>query len=357
MIRSVIPIKWQYNNAILMPAHPDKDEKSRIGYYIQWLNNHKMPWYNPDLAAYRDYMLFERTRINSRTGQEQSALLSPATVQSHLATIRGRYDVLLRDNNVRAWLYDLAPPEMSLADKKAFVDEILTRLQNAIHPTTASVKEIIKQDLAEGEHLRLKPRQVRDLLRAPGIDTLSGVRDTAIIALMVCTGIREAELCNLIVSDLRQNLRDELAILIRSGKGRKQRLVPYGPMDWCLLYVDRWLRLADIKSGPVFRGFYKGQSVRKSGITTRSVNRILNSYPIIINGSLRDIKPHDLRRTYARNAYEHGMDLERIRQNLGHINMSTTQTYIGPLDADQRRPPDMYSPPHDPQDLYADLPD
>jgi integrase len=73
---------------------------------------------------------------------------------------------------------------------------------------------------------------------------------------------------------------------------------------------------------------------------------ILNTYPIMIDGDLREVKPHDLRRTYARNAYEAGMDMERIRQNLGHTSIQTTQTYIGTLDAEQRRPPRMFAPPH-----------
>ena len=69
--------------------------------------------------------------------------------------------------------------------------------------------------------------------------------------------------------------------------------------------------------------------------------------PISIDGALRPVKPHDLRRTYARNAFEFGMDLERIRQNLGHTSVQTTQAYIGALDAKDRHPPNMFAPPHD----------
>ena len=98
---------------------------------------------------------------------------------------------------------------------------------------------------------------------------------------------------------------------------------------------------------PVFRGIYKGgKRVRKSGITARAVNQIMNGYPIPIDGLLRTVQPHDLRRTYARNAYERGMDMERIRQNLGHVGLQTTQGYIGELEAAQRQPPPMFAPPH-----------
>lgn len=338
---------WRSNHAVIMPRHPNKDEKSRLSYYLDWLAENALAWYEPDLAAYRDYLLHDRERLHTPSGQMRSATLSPGAAQAHLATIRGRYQALLRDNAVRQMLYDITPKGTKAADKKAFVDEMLVRLQNAIHPSTAQIKTIDKQDEAESDALRLKPHQVRALLRAPGMGDLKGVRDTAIIAMLVCTGIREAELCELRVSDLRQSLRDELALRIRAGKGFKQRLIPYGPLDWCLVYVDRWLHDAEITEGMIFRGFYRGNKrIRKTGITPRSVNRIMNRYPIMIDGELRDIKPHDLRRTYARNAYEGGLDIERIRQNLGHVSLQTTQTYIGTLDAAQRRPPDMFAPPH-----------
>ena len=118
------------------------------------------------------------------------------------------------------------------------------------------------------------------------------------------------------------------------------------------MYVDAWLREADIKAGHVFRGIRRGgKTVRPTGIGAWTVNDIMNAYPISIDGALRLVKPHDLRRTYARNAYDFGMDLERIRQNLGHTSLGTTQTYIGELDGRDRHPPNMFSPPHDSQSL------
>lgn len=333
---------------LLMPKNPSKDERSRIGFFLDWLAFTGRKWHQPDLAAYRDYLLHERTRIDPATGDDVPALLSPVTVQAHLSTIRGRYDALLRDNEIRQMLYDMTPPDTSAADRKAMVDEVLVRIQNAVHPTTAPVDVIEVQDEADSAHLRLKPDHVRALLRAPGITTLPGLRDTAMIAMMACTGIREAELVALDVADLRQTMNGELALRIREGKGMKQRMIPYGPLDWCLLYVDRWREKAMIHSGPLFRGFYKGyKRVRSTRISLRAINQIMHRYPIMIDGDLRVVNPHDLRRTYARNAYDMGMDMERIRQNLGHAGLGTTQTYIGTLDADQRRPPAMFAPPHD----------
>ncbi|MDE2775275.1 MAG: site-specific integrase [Chloroflexota bacterium] len=334
-----------------MPDAPNKDQKSRLGFFIDWLSARGCAWYQPDLGAYRDYLLHERTRIDKH-GNSVSAALSPPTVLAHLATVRGRYNQLTRSNDVRDLLYELANPEDSEAEQRALVDEFFIRMINDLHPSSAPVNLVEAQDIADSEHLRLKPYQVSALVQAPGISTLRGLRDTALMTLMVCTGIRAAEAAALHVDDLRQHLGGELSLRVREGKGGKQRLIPYGPLDWCLMYAEAWLREARVKAGPVFRGIRRGgETVRQTGIGAWTVNGIMNAYPISIDGALRLVKPHDLRRTYARNAYDFGMDLERIRQNLGHTSLQTTQTYIGELDGRDRHPPNMFSPPHDQRSL------
>lgn len=339
------------NHAILMPREPSKDQKSRLGFFIDWLAQTNRTWHHPDLAAYRDYLLKERERIDKR-GRKVPAPLLPQTALAHLSTIRGRYQELASSNDVREWLYDLVNPDDSEAEQRAMVNEYFVRMMNDVHPTATPIKLTEKQDSADSEHLRLKPYQVEALVRAPGISSLRGLRDTALMTLMVCTGVRAAEAAGLRVDDLRQRLGDELSLRVREGKGGKQRLIPYGPLEWCLVYVDGWLEQAGIGGGAVFRGILRGgKTVRDKGIGAWSVNDIMNSYPILIDGDLRSVKPHDLRRTYARNAYDFGMDLERIRQNLGHASLQTTQTYIGELDGAQRHPPSMFAPPHDQRTL------
>jgi integrase/recombinase XerD len=192
--------------------------------------------------------------------------------------------------------------------------------------------------------LRLTRSEARELLNLPDAATLAGTRDRAIIAMLLCTGIREAELCSLEVVDLRQKLQGELALHVRFGKGRKARLVPYGALDWCLPMVAQWLRRADIHGGPVFRGLRKGDTVRKAALNERTVEKILARYPIIIDDRLRVVEPHDCRRTYARWLYDAGVKVDGIRQNLGHESIEMTFRYIGPPDLADRVPPKVFSP-------------
>ena len=79
-------------------------------------------------------------------------------------------------------------------------------------------------------------------------------------------------------------------------------------------------------------------------MTTRSVQRLLWRYPISIDGQQRAVTPHDLRRSYARNLFQAGIATEVIRQNLGHVDVKTTQAYIGVLDGSDRAPVSVYEP-------------
>jgi len=63
---------------------------------------------------------------------------------------------------------------------------------------------------------------------------------------------------------------------------------------------------------------------------------------VAINEKMSYVKPHDLRRTYARQLYGAGVDILAIQQNLGHATLLTTKGYISILDADTRRAPAVY---------------
>jgi len=226
--------------------------------------------------------------------------------------------------------------------------EFETRLKNAIDPNNAPITIIEIQDESDTDHLWLTPPQVATLVLTPGVDTLKGLRDTAMMALMLCTGVRAAELLALNVDDLQVMFGSTLALRVKSGKGAKQRLIPYGAQDWGLTLTQQWLDRAGIASGAVFVGMRKGDNfyLTKEGkhirLSERSLEYTLQSYPISVEGELCTVTPHDLRRTYARQLYLTGTDLTAIQQNMGHSGQDITLGYIGTLDARQREPGDVY---------------
>jgi site-specific recombinase XerD len=334
----IMPVEWRgagWNTLTVVEKDAHKDKRSRLAKYDAWLADQGQAWHNPDLAAYRDYLL---------------TTLAPSTVGAHLSTIRARYDALLRDPAVRAELYTLAGAQLAdlgqednPANRAALVNEQTRLIENAIKPKSAPVSVTKRQDEKATDHLRLTVAQANKLMKAPGLSSVKGVRDTALIVLALCTGLREAEIVNLDVADLRQRMTDgTLALEVRQGKGNKQRLVPYGELTECLAFVDKWLALAGIESGPVFRGLFRDGRLRAGRLTTRSVRKVMESYPVMIGGELRKVKAHDLRRTYARRLFDAGVGVVAIQQNMGHSDLKTTLAYVGILDADQRRPPAVY---------------
>lgn len=334
MTTAILPSVTSHNPlALLMPDNPSKDHKHRIARFCDWLETEGGAWNEPDLVAYRDHL--------------QAQGLEPATVSAHLSTVRARYRDLTTGpaaNELRRATYAHIDPDLGPADAKAIVDEHMTRLTNTLDPKAAPVAQTKVQDAADSDHLRLTKAQADALLAAPGLGSLQALRDTAVIALLLCTGIREAELVALDVADLRQTVGGELALEVKHGKGDKRRLVPYGDLDWALAIVETWLAAAGIQEGAVFRGFWRGgRKVRPDRLTTRAVGLILEAYPISIGGELRTVKPHDCRRTYARRLYEAGMDVVALQQNLGHADLKTTLHYVGALGMDKRRAPAVYS--------------
>jgi site-specific recombinase XerD len=326
---------------VLIPPGAGKDQASRLRRFCQWLNQQGRAWHDdPDLARYRDYLL-DQGRVRGDGG------LAPSTVQAHLGTVRARYQALLADNAVRDALevsvrraLDRRGQPYGPADVEALVTRKLARLRNATDPQRSPVTVPQAQDTSDSQHTRLTPEQASALLQAPGTDSLRGLRDTALLGLMLSTGIRAAEAAGLVVRDLRQTLGGELALHVRHGKGDKARLIPYGAMDWVLVVVDAWRRAASIAGGPVFRGFYRGYTtVRETALTPRAIQDIVAAYPVAVDGALVTLTPHDLRRTYARLMYQADVDLLSIQQNLGHADSATTLGYIGPMDAEARRAP------------------
>jgi len=323
--------------ALLLPANTDKDTRSRAGGFVTWLIETHRAWYDPDLAAYRDHLKAKGHRS--------------ATISAHLSSMRATYQRLLRNNALRAAWFDSAGVELRAlraddtpANRKAFVDERCTRLQNAIDPKNSTVHKVTSQDKADSAQVRLTRAQAEALMRAPGVTPLSALRDTALIALMLCTGIREAEACALEVDDLRQKLGGELALHVRKGKGSKERLIPYGDLAWVLVVLDKWLEAAGICEGRVFRSFWRGGQSLRGPLSVRAVENIVSQFPLVTeHGKKLIVHPHDLRRTYARRLYEEGVDLVSISQNLGHASTRTTLLYIGELGADKRRAPGVYS--------------
>lgn len=307
----------------------NKHQRYRINKYLAWIGPR---WLEPRLDKYRDFLLDKE--------------LEPSTVKAHLSTVRVAYRSLLLNRDLFFTQARAAKQDASFVEIKLAVDEMIIRIRDAIDPAAVKIQTETSQDIPDAEARRLTKSEANELLKMPGLaypDSLRALRDTALIAIALCTGVREFELVAICKPDLYHTSEGEPALLIPLGKGRKKRVVPYGELEWCVTLAERWISAAGVTDGPIFRGFWKGcKKVRPTPLTTKGVENILRHYPLNIAGKLSYAKPHDLRRTYARLLEEGGMKLLSIQQNLGHRDPKTTLGYIGTLDAKERRPPGIF---------------
>jgi integrase/recombinase XerD len=166
----------------------------------------------------------------------------------------------------------------------------------------------------------LSEAQVEALLNAPDTDTALGLRDRAMLELLYASGLRVSELVNLPLLSL--NLRE--GVLRITGKGDKERLVPFGEEagDWMQHYLDtaRNELLAKKNSPAVF--------VTQRGVAMSRVMfwMLIKKYALLADIHV-PLSPHTLRHAFATHLLNHGADLRAVQMLLGHADISTTTIY------------------------------
>src|SRR5574340_854090 len=165
--------------------------------------------------------------------------------------------------------------------------------------------------------------QVKVLLNLPDTSTLKGLRDKALLALMLCSGLRRSEIVNL-TYDHVQELDGRWVVVDIIGKGNRLRSVPIP--GWAKQTIDDWTHAADLLHGKIFRAVNKGGRVVGEGINPQTVRDVVNYYSEKMGFKFA---AHDLRRTYAKLAQKGGAGLDQIQLSLGHASIQTTERYLG----------------------------
>lgn len=143
-------------------------------------------------------------------------------------------------------------------------------------------------------------------------------RGRALIEVLYGTGLRASELCGLTVDDV------DLAagvIHVRWGKGKKERLVPFGERVRAAL--GTYLRgYRPPKSGALFLSARGGSPLSPGALaeTVRQASRRA--------GLSRLASPHRLRHSYAAHLLKNGADIRHIQLLLGHASLNSTQVYL-----------------------------
>jgi len=195
-------------------------------------------------------------------------------------------------------------------------------------------KRLVVNPAAELEMPRLPnrlPRAVLSISEAervlaqPDLTTALGLRDRAILEVLYSTGLRRMELVGLDLQDLDA---ERGVVLVREGKGKKDRLVPIGEraIRWTERYLDQVRhRLVHAREAPRDgRALFisaRGTRIRPTRLTER-LHRYLAASGIEKPGSC-----HVWRHTAATLMHDGGADIRDVQEMLGHAQLSTTQIY------------------------------
>ena len=211
----------------------------------------------------------------------------PATINHVLSAIRG----VIKE----AWRLGLIDAET----KERIVD----------------VKSVSASTLPAGRHVDVG--EVRRLFETCG-DTPVGARDAAMLALLYGCGLRRSEVVALLLDHYREGV-----VTVRSGKGRKERIVycPAGGRE----AIVAWLARRGAWPGALLAPVAKGGRIQLRSMTAQAV--LLRLQYLADRARVPRFSPHDLRRSFVGELLDAGADISSVQQLAGHANVATTQRY------------------------------
>jgi integrase/recombinase XerD len=258
--------------------------RSCIGYFIDWCRDRALE--NPAEITRPILERYQRALYHYR--KKNGDPLTFRTQNSRLRALKGWFRWLARQN------YMLHNPASEL---------LLPRLENRLpkYILTAEEAEVV--------------------LQQPDIATPEGLRDRAILETFYATAMRRMEVVNLKLYDIDT---DRGAVMIRQGKGKKDRYIPIS--ERAVTWIDKYIRearpelLGSVEDGTVFLTNLSGPFQRVQ-LTSLVRHHVAKSKIGKMGGC------HLWRHTVATLMLENGADIRVIQEMLGHAKLTTTELY------------------------------
>lgn len=221
-------------------------------------------------------------------------------------------------------LYDLKKKKSSIHRKVASLRTFFGFLcrEGVMEMNPAKLVATPRVERTLPKHLTIE--QMVRFIETPDVETLLGKRDRAMLELLYASGLRVSELVGLNMTDVDFT---NLAVRVK-GKGRKERIVPFGQhalkalQEYLTVRGELLIEADEDKRDPSAL-FFNYQGTR---INPRSVGRMVDKY-VKMCADVHHISPHSLRHSFATHLLDAGADLRAIQEMLGHVRLSTTQKY------------------------------
>ena len=176
----------------------------------------------------------------------------------------------------------------------------------------------------------LTSRQVKEVLDAVERDTLKGLRDYAILSLMITGGLRTIEVVRADIADLRT--AGEATVLYVQGKGREEKTeyIKVAPAVEKAIRAYLKARGKAEETEPLFTSTSNNNSGQR--LTTRSISGIVKERLVNAGYDSSRLTAHSLRHTAVTLALLAGMDIAEVQQHARHANIATTMIYNHAID-------------------------
>jgi len=286
---------------------PDALE-SAINLYLDWIATHN---FSPDtVASRREYLGYFQAWCRER------GLESPVEITRPVLERYQRW--LFHYRKANGAPLGFRTQSTRLAALKGFF-QWLARHHHLLHnPASELVLPRIEHRLPK---YVLKAEEAETVLQQPDIGQAAGLRDRAILETFYSTGMRRMELANLKLYDADA---ERGTVVIRQGKGRKDRVIPIGEraLAWIAKYLAdaRPRLLTGGDDGTLFLN-HMGQPYER-----RQLTALVRRY-LIASGIGKVGGCHLFRHTVATLMLENGADIRVIQQMLGHVKITTTEIY------------------------------
>lgn len=272
-----------------------------------------------ELKHFLDFLRYEKNfSLHTISGYRRDNEQYLSFIQSKKLKYNQVDNIIIR--SFLAWLYRSNLKKSTAARKLAAIRSFYQYCMQKgwIDENPAQMVSTPKQEKSVPSFL--SEEEMTAFLDLPSSNKPLELRDRAMLELLYATGLRVSELVGINLSDI--NFEERLLRVL--GKGKKERIVPFGVQAGKRLkqYIEKrfLIHKGKIDKSAVFLN-YQGER-----LTTRSVQRIFDGY-FRKSAMKRKISPHSLRHSFASHLLGRGADLRVIQELLGHESLATTQKY------------------------------
>ena len=267
--------------------------------FAEWLRAEGLPedpdrW---DAPLFRRYIVHLQQRPTMRGGR-RGHTLRPATVANYVQSL--------------------------LAFTRWLGEEEYTARDVAARVKKPRVSVLVQQPIPD--------EQVARLAQAARAGGRNGLRDLAMLYLLLDSGLRSAEVCSLKADDVLWSQR----LVKVYGKGRKERVVPFGPTTAAAMRKYA-LKGRDADGSPEFFRGKQGRALKPMALAY-----ILKR--IAVRAGVPDVHPHRLRHTFAITFLRNGGNVLVLQRILGHTTLAMTNRYVALVTDDLQREHERVAP-------------